>query len=161
MGTLATGAPQLKQGRMVPLFTLPAAGGGTSGPGALRSKYNMVLAFLDMEEAEEEGARAYLGALSEAYSGILDEQARVIAVVITGLEAAETLSRVAALPFTLLADAGGAVTQRMLGEARAGLCVADRYGEAFYVEVAPTAAQLPPPQAAIDWLQFIGIQCPE
>src|SRR3954447_19497290 len=105
MGTLATNAPKLREGRLVPLFTLPAAGGGTSGPGSLRSKYNMVLAFLGMGESkQEEGARAYLRALSEAYAGILDEHARVIAVVTSELEAAETLSRAAALPFTLLAD---------------------------------------------------------
>src|SRR3954453_7904836 len=107
MGTLATGAPQLRQGRMVPLFTLPADGGGTSGPGALRSKYNMVLAFLDMGESEQESARTYLRELSEVYAGILDEHARVIAVVTAELEAVEILSQAAALPFTLLADAGG------------------------------------------------------
>jgi hypothetical protein len=67
-----------------------------------------------------------------------------------------------ALPFTVLADAGGAVTRRMLGEgAGTGLCVADRYGEVYYVQVAASVEQLPDPEVAVDWLQFIGIQCPE
>jgi peroxiredoxin len=143
---------------MVPLFVLPVASGGLSGPGALRSKYNMVLAFLGMSEA---GAKVYLRSLSAVYDDILKEHARVIAVVTVGSEEAKAIAAELALPFTLLADIDGAVTQRMLGETGAGLCVADRYGEVFYLEVVPAAGQLPPPQEAIDWLQFIGIQCPE
>ncbi|MFL5731961.1 MAG: peroxiredoxin family protein [Chloroflexia bacterium] len=158
MGVPAAGGPQIKQGRMVPLFTLPSTAGGLSGPGALRSKYNMVLGFV----GSDGGARSYLRALAEVYPSVLEEQARVIAVVVASSEEARELAGEPALPFTVLADEGGAVTRRMLGEgAGTGLCVADRYGEAYYVEAVPSVEQLPLPQTAVDWLQFIGIQCPE
>lgn len=50
----------------------------------------------------------------------------------------------------------------MLGEAdQAALCVADRFGEVYFLEIAPNTAALPDLQTAVDWLQFIGIQCPE
>lgn len=151
-------APRLKEGDMVPLFYLPAVGGGQSGPAALRSKYNMVLVFVEGGAAGE----AYLEALATAYREIQADQARVLAVVPLPLEDATRLAARLALPYALLADEGGAATLRMVGEGnRAALCVADRYGQAFYVELAPTAACLHSVQTAMDWLDYIQIQCPE
>ena len=143
---------------MVPLFYLPAVGGGQSGPASLRSKYNMVLVFVERGVEGE----AYLQALSAAYREIQADQARALAVVPLPLEDAARLAARLTLPYALLADDGGATTLRMLGEGnRAALCVADRYGQAFYVELAPTAASLPSVQTAMDWLDYIQIQCPE
>jgi peroxiredoxin len=151
-------APKLREGGSVPLFYLPAVGGGQSGPAALRSKYNMVLAFV---EGSAEG-ESYLESLAAAYRDIQDDQAKVIAVISLPLDDAAKLAERLKLPYPLLADEGGATTRRMLGEAnRAALCVADRYGQTFYVEYAPTSASLPSIQAALSWLDFIQIQCPE
>lgn len=97
--------PQLREGRMVPLFTLPSAG-GVSGPGALRSKYNMVLAFVGMGA----GAEGYLRSLTRIYPAILDEQARVIAVVVGERQEVQHLSTELALPFTALSDNDGRLT---------------------------------------------------
>ena len=143
---------------MVPLFYLPAAGGGQSGPAALRSKYNMALAFV---EGGPEG-EAYLMALAGAYREIQDRQAKVLAVIALPLASVEEMAARLKLPYTLLADKGGATTRRMLGEGKcAALCVADRFGQVFYVATAPSAAALPPVQATLDWLDYIELQCPE
>ncbi|HEY0072001.1 MAG TPA: hypothetical protein VGE04_18725 [Chloroflexia bacterium] len=150
--------PQLKGKGRTPLFVLPSTAGGTSGPGALRSKYNAVLAFLDAGPDGEE----YLRALSSLYAEILASQARLLVVVPLSTEDADALARKLALPFPLLADEGGRTTRRMLGEHnRVALCVTDRYGQVFSLDVGMVTAELPPPQSALDWLEFILIQCPE
>jgi peroxiredoxin len=151
-------SPQLKGKGRTPLFVLPTTAGGTSGPGALRSKYNAVLAFLDAGP----GAEEYLRGLASLHAEILASQARLLVVVPLSPEDAGALARKLALPFPLLADEGGSTTRRMLGEShRAALCVTDRYGQVFSLEVGMVPSELPPPQSALDWLEFILIQCPE
>ncbi len=144
--------------RRVPPFVLPSASGGTYGPGALRSKYNMVLLFL----GEGEPAERYLCEVVTAYPAMLEEQARVIAVTTATIEEARTLKESLSLPFHLLADTGGALTGRMLGSPDlAALCVADRYAEIYSLDLAATPAELPTTRTALEWLQFIQVQCPE
>jgi peroxiredoxin len=151
-------ASRIKDGGMVPLFYLPAVGGGQSGPASLRSKYNMVLVFVESGAAGE----AYLAALAAAYPDIQANQAKALAVVARSLEDATELSARLKLHYILLADEVGATTSRVLGDGNhAALCVADRYGQAYHVAMAPTTAALPSIQAALDWLDFIQIQCPE
>src|SRR5688500_482714 len=148
----------LKTGTRLPGFVLPSTSGGTSGPPSMRSKYNLVLAFVEASPAGE----AYLYALAAANGEIGAEQARVLAVVPLPLVEAKAMYSRLGLPFPLLADEGAAVTGRMLGEGnRAGLCIADRYGEAFHVEAAPGVEELSPPQTGIAWLEYIQVQCPE
>jgi len=143
---------------MVPLFYLPASVGGESGPAALRSKYNMVLAFVGSGPQAE----AYLSSLSEAYRDVQDAQARVLAVVTLPQAAMRKLAASLRLPFTLLSDEGGSTTRRMLGDSgQVALCVADRFGQVYYVEFANSASDLSSPETALSWLDHIQIQCPE
>ena len=156
--TQAPQPPKLKPQGATPLFYLPSTAGGKSGPASLRSKYNMVLAFVD---ATAEG-EAYLHSLSGVYRDIVYAQARVIAVVPLPLHSASALSSRLKLPFALLADEGMETTRRMLGgENASALCVADRFGQVHYLTPVCTAADLPPIKAALDWLDFIQVQCPE
>lgn len=100
--------------------------------------------------------------LAGAYQDVLYAEARVIAVAPLPLHDASALSSRLKLPFALLADEGMETTRRMLGSEHASaLCVADRYGQAHYLAPARTAAALPPIKAALDWLDFIQVQCPE
>lgn len=150
--------PQLRQGKIVPNFILPIASGATTGPGSLRSKYNMVLVFV----GEGEYAEAYLRSLSDAYTSILDEQARAIAIRTGWATETQELQKRLAFPFPLLIDGDGSLTGRMIGRADlAALCVADRFGEIYSLEIAPDAAQLPSMRNALEWLQYIQVQCPE
>ena len=140
---------------MVPVFTLPSVAGGVSGPGTLRSKYNMVLVFVGMGS----DAWEYLRSVVRVYPDISSEQARVIAVAVGDRQGVQQLATELALPFAVLADSDGKLTRRLLGgEGGAALCVADRYGEVYFLQIAPDAPSLPDPQTAVDWLEFIGIQ---
>jgi peroxiredoxin len=158
MQTSTKQPPALRTGNLVPLFTLPSTAGGTYGPGALRSKYNLVLAFV----GSGPDAESYLRSLAALNSTFLAEQARVIAIVEGDLQSVQTLSNRLTLLFPLLADSDSHTTRRMLGEAsHAALCVADRFGEVVYLQSASGADALPAPEVALDWLEYIGIQCPE
>jgi peroxiredoxin len=157
MGTETASEPKLRAGKMVPLFVLPSTGGGSTGPGAYRSKYNLVLAFA----GNDKGTESYLQELSGLNTEIQAEHARVLVVVNMPLLGAEQLHSDLKLPFPLLADEDGQVTTRMLGGPLCGLCVADRYGEVISLDVAPLTEQLPPLSNALDWLLFIQAQCPE
>jgi peroxiredoxin len=149
---------QLHLMHKVPLFYLPSAAGGQSGPAATRSRYNLVLVFLDDSPQSE----PYLQSLASIYPAILKDDARVIAVVHAALRETQRLAASLALPFTLLADEAGATTERILGPGnRAGLCVADRYGIIYFVQAASDASALPPASVIPEWLQYVEIQCPE
>jgi peroxiredoxin len=155
---IAAFAAVLKDGGKVPLFYLPSAGGGQSGPAATRSKYNLVLVFL---EGAPEG-EAYLRNLAAIHPEILACDARLISVVAAPRSTVEEMARRLDVPFTLLADDSGATTSRMLGDQyRAATCVADRYGIIYYLEKTPSTADLPPAATALEWLEFVQIQCPE
>ena len=150
--------PELRAQHKVPLFYLPSAAGGQSGPAATRSKYNLVLVFLESGAQTE----AYLQALAAIYPSVLKDDARAIAVVQAPLEETQRIATSLDLPFTMLSDETGATTRRVLGEGNhAGLCIADRYGIIYFAEAAPTTASLPPPSVVPEWLQYIEIQCPE
>lgn len=153
-----TPKPKLRKGVVTPLFYLPSTEGNQSGPAALRSKYNMVLAFVD----DTPGSTAYLQALAAVYPAILEARSRVIAVLSAPLDRASDLVAKLNLPFPLLADAGGSATQRMIGgERHTALCIADRFGQVYYLEIAPSSEALPSAHAALEWLAYIQIQCPE
>lgn len=148
----------LRVGGKVPLFYLPSAGGGQSGPAATRSKYNLVLAFLPNGPE----AAAYVRGIARRYPDILRNDARVLAVLDADLDTARRTAEVLELPFTLLSDENGAAATRVLGGGNpAGLVAADRYGIVYFVETAHTLEGLPPPATILDWLEFIEIQCPE
>lgn len=149
---------QLRLMHKVPLFYLPSSAAGQSGPAATRSRYNLVLVFLDNTPEAE----SYLQSLSSIYPAILKDDARAIAVVHASQEETQRLAATLSLPFTLLADDAGATTERILGAGNhAGLCVADRYGIIYFVEAASNTSALPPASIIPEWLEYIEIQCPE
>ena len=142
----------------MPLFYLPSTGGGTSGPAATRSKYNLVLVFL----TNGPHAESYLRDLARLYPEILRNEARVIAVLDTDLETTRNTAAALNLPFALLSDENGTTAYRIMGQPyRAGLCIADRYGVTYSIQPASTTAALPSASTALEWLEFIEIQCPE
>jgi peroxiredoxin len=149
---------QLRVMHKVPLFYLPSAAGGQSGPAATRSRYNLVLVFLDNSPQTE----SYLQSLAAIYPDILKDDAHAIAVTNASQQETQRLATTLALPFTLLADDAGATTERILGPGNhAGLCVADRYGIIYFVEAASDVSALPPASTVVEWLEYIEIQCPE
>ncbi len=156
--TSNTTNPTLRLGGTLPIFYLPSARGGQSGPASTRSKYNLVLAFLpNVPESA-----AYLQGIAQLYPGILRNDARVIAVLGADTDATQQTAEALELPFTMLSDENSATSNRILGEGnRAGLIATDRYGIIYCMEAAPDLANLPAPPTIIDWLEYIEIQCPE
>ena len=148
---------QLRVMHKVPLFYLPSAAGGKSGPASTRSRYNLVLVFLNNSPQTE----PYLQALAAIYRHPQRRRPRYR----RHPRLSEETQRLAAslgLPFTLLADDAGATTERILGPGNhAGLCVADRYGIIYFVEAASDVSALPPASTVVEWLEYIEIQCPE
>jgi peroxiredoxin len=148
----------LRPGGRTPLFDLPQTSGGRSGPAATRSKYNLVLAFVGSGPAAE----AYLHDLACIHPEILERDAHLMAVVPLALPDAQALAARLALPYALLADEDSATATRLLGEGNtAALCVTDRFGATYSLDIAPDATALPPVRMAIKWLDFVQIQCPE
>jgi hypothetical protein len=47
------------------------------------------------------------------------------------------------------------------GVPRPGVVIADRWGEVYFVTGAAGAAGLPGPDALVEWLRFVQVQCPE
>ena len=158
---MAGATAKLKYPGRVPVFSLPSASadeGGVSGPAAARSKYNLVLAFLE-DTAE---GRAYLEALKGINGEVVERTGRVIVVMTAPLDRAKSLVQRVGPPFMVLADEGGVTTRRLLGEeVGAALCVADVYGVVYFLETVASTGELPPAQTAVEWLDFVEIQCPE
>jgi peroxiredoxin len=118
-----------------------------------------VLAFV--EDGPE--GETYLRDMASINREALSRAARVMAVMPTSVDRARVLAERLELPFMLLADEGGSTTRRLLGgeAAHAALCVADRYGIISHLEIVASSADLPPAQTAVEWLDFVQIQCPE
>jgi peroxiredoxin len=157
---MAVAATTLSYPGRVPVFYLPSASsdGGQAGPAATRSKYNLVLAFVEGSLEGEE----YLQAFSTIHRDILSRAARLIAVTSLPLNEARALAQRLNLPYMLLADDGATTTHRLLSDdVNAALCVADRYGIVYYLQTAPATSALPPAQVALDWLDYVQVQCPE
>jgi peroxiredoxin len=148
----------LRTGGRTPLYYLPQTSGGRSGPAAARSKYNLVLAFVPTDPGGED----YLRGLASIHPDILERDARLMAVVPLSLPDAQSLASRLFLTYALLADEAAATTTRLLGQTdRAALCVANRYGSIYSLDLAPDASARQPVQTALDWLDFVQIQCPE
>ncbi len=149
---------QLRIGGKLPLFYLPSTQGGQSGPSAMRSKYNLVLAFLP---GAPQAAR-YLREVAEIYPQILRNDARLISVLASNLDTTQRTAQALELSFTLLSDENAATASCILGDSnRAALISTDRYGIIYFTEQAPTIDKLPQPDTILDWLEYIEIQCPE
>ena len=118
---MALASTKLQYPGKVPVFYLPSASeaGGQSGPAAMRSKYNLVLAFV---EGTREG-EAYLQSLALVTRDILDRAARPIAVMSSSPDDVRAIAARLTLPFTLLADEGAITTHRLMGEEVSRLCV--------------------------------------
>jgi hypothetical protein len=50
---------------------------------------------------------------------------------------------------------------RVAGVPTPGVLIADRWGEIWYVHKADSDTALPAPDALVDWLRYVQIQCPE
>lgn len=156
---------ELRIGRLIPAFRLPAANRPTLlGPWEYKQRKNLVLFFFHGGRCPSCHQR--LTGLIARYAEFRELEAEVLAISPERIETLRGLAAELASPFPLLADAQGEVFHRYLrwSENEApptALFIADRWGELVAHMVAQEADTLLPEKEVRAWLQFIEIQCPE
>jgi peroxiredoxin len=148
----------------LPNFTLPSSEGRRIALYDYHGRRNVVLALVGRPVGE--AARARLTALAARYAEFLAEEAEVLAVVWGAVGEAERVKRQDALPFPVLADEAGALHSSLGalasdGEAAWAFYITDRFGEVFAAYRAGAGRSVPTVEEMLEWLRFIGLQCPE
>ena len=108
--------------------------------------------------------------ISEHYGQYQEKEAEVLAISTDEIDRLRQLAQDLALPFPLLSDSEGGVTDLYLkhieqrGDRAAfetGIFVVDRWGEIFSATSIERAEDLPAEAEIRDWLEFIELQCEE
>jgi peroxiredoxin len=152
-------------GEMLPLFSAPAAGGRMVHLWEYKQRQQLVLLLLHGPDCP--ACRELLAAFAARYTDFREQATEVLALLPATLEAVETLQGQLRLPFPLLADAVGAIFERLGAwesarrAARPALLVADRYGALYARYAADEAGDLPSPDVVLKDLEYIALQCPE
>lgn len=137
----------------LPIFELPAAGGGTLRSWSFRGRRALVLWL-----AGPEPERPALVAGAAIEPRVRQEGAELVTVIASSVERAEQVRRAAGLQGPVLADADGRLHAR-LGAAPSALLVTDRNGTIFWHT--PLQGQPPPFDEALSWLEYLNILEPE
>ncbi len=154
----------LAAGDLLPRFRLPSAGGQTVSLDDLRGRRNLVLCLVGT--AEQGTGLPFLEALHGRQADLTAEKARVLVIAVA--PEAEARRRFGdKLPtFTVLADEEGTLHRQYGavlpdGPFRPLVLIADRYTK-IYAQYAPAPeTPWPTPDDVLEWLAFIGMQCPE
>lgn len=143
--TLGTGRT-VRVGGPLPGFTLPNTGGGSTRLWNFKQRRPVLLAFVP--DGEPEDAHRWFTSLAQRRAELAELDAAVLLTLPQPMERLRALHAAQDLPFTLLADEGGAVTRvyRASGgsDAKVVLVAADRYLQCLGVWRASSVADLPP-----------------
>jgi peroxiredoxin len=153
-----------KPGERLPAFTLQSSAGRRIALYDYRGRRNLALALVG--KPADEAARAFLTDLAAHHSDFAEEEAEVLAVVWGSVAEAEWIKSNEALPFPVLADEEGAVHHAFGvlasdGDPVAAIYIADRFGEIFAAYRIGAGQPFPRGEEILEWLRFIGLQCPE
>ncbi len=153
-----------KPGERLPDFALQSSDGRRIALYDYRGRRNLVLALVGRPIGDT--ARALLADWAAHYSGFAEEEAEIVAVIWGSAGEAEQVKRRHALPFPILADEDGAVHGALGGCASDGtpgaaIYIADRFGEIFAAYRIDAGRSFPSVEEMLEWLRFIGLQCPE
>lgn len=167
--TTATETSKLSTGQLIPNFRLSAANRpGKVGPWDYKQHRNLVLIFFRSVECLK--CKQLLREISEHYGQYQEKEAEVLAISTDEIDRLRQLAQDLALPFPLLSDSEGGVTDLYLkhieqrGDRAAfetGIFVVDRWGEIFSATSIERAEDLPAETEIRDWLEFIELQCEE
>ena len=158
-------AQELKPGKMIPLFRLPATDRQQQlGPWDYKQHKNLVLFFFHSPRCAP--CRQLLRDLAKGYSEYPNLNTEVLAISQAGIAELDQLQREVGLPFPLLSDTGGKVFNAYVGRGagilpETAVFIADRWGALYTRATATDADALPGESEIRDWLSFIEIQCPE
>jgi hypothetical protein len=123
----------------------------------LRSRGREATVLVRVHDATCRDCRRYLTELAAAGIDLVWWEGRVVIVVPGPLGSASALRASLGPSFTVLSDAD----DRAALVDGAGVVVADRYGQVFFVGEAGGAHAFPPPREVEEWLKFLATQCPE
>lgn len=164
-----TQTAQLSAGQLVPLFRLSAANRhGQLGPWDYKQHRNLVLIFFRSVECRK--CRQLLREIAAHYGEYQRMEAEVLAISADEIARLRQLSQELALPFPVLTDSDGRVTDLYLKQTElaaetaapeAAVFVADRWGAIFTREITEEDHDLPAEAEMREWLEFIELQCEE
>ena len=160
---------QLNTGQLIPDFRLSAANrDGEFGPWDYKQHRNLVLMFLHSVESKR--CRQLLREIREHYVEYQEKEAEVLVISTDEMDRLRQLTHDLALPFPVLADTGGSVTDLYLKNTKrstenatfeAAIFVADRWGEIFTCKTVEKDDDLVAEAEIREWLEFIELQCEE
>jgi peroxiredoxin len=160
---------QLSTGQLIPDFRLSAANrDGEFGPWDYKQHRNLVLMFF--RSVESANCKQLLREIMEHYVEYQDKEAEVLVISCDEMHRLRQLTDALALPFPVLSDTGGSVTDLYLKNTQQGtesatlqaaIFVADRWGEIFTSKTVEKDEELFAEAEIRDWLEFIELQCEE
>lgn len=167
--TTATETSKFSTGHLIPNFRLSAANRlGQVGPWDYKQHRNLVLIFFRTLECLK--CKQLLREISEHYGEYQQMEAEVLAISSDEIDCLRQLAQDLALPFPVLSDRGGGVTDLYLKHIEqrgdraafeAAIFVADRWGAVFSIRIIEKDHDLPAEAEIRDWLEFIELQCEE
>lgn len=159
----------LSTGQLIPNFRLSAANrDGQVGPWDYKQHRNLVLMFFRSAECRK--CEQLLRQIAQNYGEYKEKETEVLAISNDEVDSLRRLAQDLALPFPLLSDSDGSVTDLYLKQIEqvqkkaafeATIIVADRWGAIFTCKIAENDHELPEEVEIRDWLEFIELQCEE
>jgi peroxiredoxin len=155
-------------GQLIPNFRLSAANRpGQLGPWDYKQHRNLVLIFFRSAQCRK--WQELLRANAEHYRDYEQKEAEVLAISTDETDGLRRLAQDLALPFPVLSDTDGRVTNLYLkhteeiaeAAVEAAIFVADRWGAIFTSKTVENDRDLPTEAEIREWLEFIELQCEE
>ena len=155
--------PILKQGQVIPTFTLPGTDGMPHSPWDYKQREHLLLLFINSTTTSE--AHNLLSNYARHYAEFREEQCSLLVIsldpVLTNLQAQEELH----IPFALLSDTCAITIARYTQwdpttrTLLASMVLADRYNALYEQKVAASIDELPTIQDILASLRYLNILC--
>jgi peroxiredoxin Q/BCP len=159
----------LSEGQLIPNFRLLAVNRpGQLGPWDYKQHRNLVLIFFRSAECQK--CKQLLQEIAKHYGDYKEQETEVLAISNDEVDSLRRLAQDLALPFPVLSDSDGTVTDLYLNQTEqvqigrafeAAIFVADRWGAIFTCKIVENDHELPEEVEIRDWLEFIELQCEE
>ncbi len=166
--TTQTEGVMLRAGQLLPNFRLPSVNrDGQVGPWDYKQHRNLVIIFFRSAECQK--CKQLLRETAERYGDYEQKEAEVLAISTDESDRLRHLAQDLALPFPVLSDSDGKVTDLYLKHPDGisektfdvAIFVADRWGALFSTKSIEIDDDLPVEAEVREWLEFIELQCEE
>jgi len=161
-------AVMLRAGQLLPNFRLPSVNrDGQVGPWDYKQHRNLVIIFFRSAECQK--CKQLLREIADNYSDYEQKESEVLAISTDQLDRLGLLAQDLALPFPVLSDSDGKVTDLYLKHLDqiadnafdVTIFIADRWGAVFSTKRIEIDPDLRVETEVREWLEFIELQCEE